>query len=95
MLGNRRWQVAFLILLGASLLLPIVATYLYVSGGDTPLMIDGSPIVAEGSRGSDVVLEVLITNRGKHTVQVLGASIVQYCQLSGWADEVPDLPMDI
>lgn len=90
-----RYQIAFLTLIGASLLLQIIAAILYVSGEDKPLVIDGVPLVAEGSPGSDVVLEVLISNRGKHTVRILGASTAQSCLSSGCAKEAPDLPMKI
>ncbi len=95
MQGNRHWQFSFLALAAAGLLFPVLSEALNFSVEDTPLVIDNSPLVAEGVRGSDVVLEVLILNRGKRTVQVLGASTAQSCKPSGCAQEVLDLPMKI
>lgn len=95
MQANPHWQISFLSLVGAGLLLPIIAAALYVSGKETPLAIDSSTIVAEGSRGSEVTLDVLISNRANRSIRVLGASTEQSCLLSGCAKQAPDLPMEI
>jgi hypothetical protein len=89
------WQFATRTLVCIGLLLSMIAAALYVSGDKTPLVIDGSPIVAEGSRGSELVLDVPILNRGDRMVRVVGASTAQACQVSGCAKEAPDLPMAI
>lgn len=90
---NRHWRFAIRTLVCVGLLLPIIAAALYVSDEDTPLVIDGSPIVAEGLRGSDVVLEILVLNRGEDTVRVVGAE--ELCLVTGCAKEAPNLPMEI
>lgn len=83
-------------LFAAAILLPIIAGILYVSSDDEALLvIKEDRIVAEGSRGSEVVLEVTISNRGEVPVRVLGAATDQTCTLTGCAKDAPDLPMEL
>jgi len=93
MQDHGHWRLTIRILFGFGFLLPAVAAYLYASPRDAVIVINGSPIVAEGSRGSDVVLEIPVLNQGEDSVRVLGTK--ELCLVSGCAKEALDLPIDI
>lgn len=92
---NRHWYLVFLAFFGAGVLLPIIAAVQYSSGDDTPLTVDRMHVVAEGTRGSTMVLQIPFSNEGDRSVRILGASIVESCSPSGCVEEVPDLPKEI
>lgn len=86
-------KIASVSLVGAGLILPIVAAAVYLSSEDRPLVLQESAVIAEGVPGSQVVLKLLISNQREHAVDILGASIKQSCLLSGCAKDAPDLPV--